>query len=59
MDDLREAGDRARNRSGGYAEAPNFHLRGDSDDDQEHRISELESIAQSSGTRSMPKNKKL
>ena len=44
---------------GGYAEAPNFHLRGDSDDDQEHRISELESIAQSSGTRSMPKNKKL
>ena len=25
-DDLREAGDRARDRPGGYAEAPNFHL---------------------------------
>ena len=24
-DDLREAGDRARDRAGGYAEAPNFH----------------------------------
>ena len=59
MDDLREAGDRARDRLGGYAEAPNFHLHGDSDDDQEDRISELESIAQSSGTRSMAKNKKL
>ena len=28
---------------GGYAEAPNFHLDGDSDDDQEDRISESES----------------
>ena len=42
-DDLREAGDRARDRLGGYAEAPNFHLDGDSDDDQEDRISESES----------------
>ena len=42
-DDLREAGDRARDRPGGYAEAPNFHLDGDSDDDQEDRISESES----------------
>ena len=30
-DDLREAGDRARYRPGGYAEAP-FHLHGNSDD---------------------------
>ena len=29
-DDLREAGD----RPGGYAEGPNFHLHGNSDDDQ-------------------------
>ena len=42
-DDLREAGDRARDRPGGYAEAPNFHLDGDSDDDLEDRISESES----------------
>ena len=42
-DDLREAGDRARDRPGGYAEAANFHLDGDSDDDQEERISESES----------------
>ena len=42
-DDLREAGDRARDRPGGHAEAPNFHLEGDSDDDQEDRISESES----------------
>ena len=41
--DLREAGDRARDHPGGYAEAPNFHLHGDSDDDQEDRISESES----------------
>ena len=34
-DDLREAGDRARDRAGGYAEAPNFHLDGDSDDDED------------------------
>ena len=33
-DDLREAGDRARDRPRGYAEAPNFHLHGNSDDDQ-------------------------
>ena len=38
-DDLREAGDTARDRPGGYAEALNFHLHGDSDDDQEDRIS--------------------
>ena len=42
-DDLREAGDRARDRLGGYAEAPSFHLDGDSDDDQEDTISESES----------------
>ena len=42
-DDLREAGDRARDCPGGYAEASNFHLDGDSDDDQEDRISESES----------------
>ena len=34
--------DRARDRHGGYAEAPNFHLDGDSDDDQKDRISESE-----------------
>ena len=33
-DDLREAGDRAR------AEAPNFHIHGNSDDDQADTISE-------------------
>ena len=38
-DDLREAGDRARDRPGGYAEAPNFHLHGNSDDDQADTIS--------------------
>ena len=37
-DDLREAGDRARNLPGGYAEAPNFHLHGNSDDDQADTI---------------------
>ena len=42
-DDLREAGDRARDRPGGYAEAPNFHLHGESDDDQDDMISESES----------------
>ena len=42
-DDLREAGDRARDRPGGYAEAPNFHLHGNSDDDQADTISESES----------------
>ena len=41
-DDLREAGDRARDRAGGYAEAPNFHLDGVSDDDEDW-ISESES----------------
>ena len=34
-DDLRQAGDRARDRAGGYTEAPNFHLDGDSDDDED------------------------
>ena len=42
-DDLREAGDRARDRPGGYAEAPNFPLHGNSDDDQADMISESES----------------
>ena len=41
-DDLREAGDRVRD-PGGYAEAPNFHLHGNSDDDQADTISESES----------------
>ena len=36
-------GDRARDRPGGYSEAPNFHLDGGSDDDHEDRISESES----------------
>ena len=40
---LREAGDRARDRPGGYAEAPNFHLHGNSADDQADTISESES----------------
>ena len=42
MEDLRGAGDRARDRPDGYAEAPNFHVHGDSDDDQQDRISESE-----------------
>ena len=42
-DDLREAGDRARDRPGGYAEAPNFHLHGNSDDDKADTTSESES----------------
>ena len=42
-DDLREAEDRARDRPGGYAEAPNCRLDGESDDDQDDRISESES----------------
>ena len=42
-DDLREAGDRARDRPGGYAEAPNFHHHGNSEDDQADTISESES----------------
>ena len=42
-DDLREAGDRARDRPGGYAEAPNFHLHGNSDDDQADTTSGSES----------------
>ena len=42
-DDLREEGHRARDRQGGYAEAPNFHLDRDSDDDQADTISESES----------------
>ena len=40
-DDLREAGGRARDRAGGYGEAPSFHLEGDSDDDED-RMSESE-----------------
>ena len=39
----REAGDRTRDRLGGYAEAPNFHLHGNSDDDQADTIPESES----------------
>ena len=42
-DDFREAGDRARDRPGGYAEAPNFHLEGNNDGDQADTISESES----------------
>ena len=41
--DLREVGDRARDRPGGYAEATNFHFDSDSGDDQEDMISESES----------------
>ena len=59
-DDLREAGDRVRDRFGGYAEAPNFHLDGDSGDDHEDRISESESkLFRSNGTSWMAKNKKV
>ena len=42
-DDLCVAGDRPRDRPGGYAEAPNFHLHGNSGDDQADTISESES----------------
>ena len=42
-DDLREAGDRVGDCPGGYAEAPNLHLHGNSDDDQADMISESES----------------
>ena len=42
-DELREAGDKPLYRPGGYAEAPNFHLHGNSDDDQADTISESES----------------
>ena len=34
-DDLREAGDRARDRAGGETKAPNFRLHEDSDDDED------------------------
>ena len=40
MGDLREAGDRARDRPSGYAEAPNFHLHGNNDDDEADTIFE-------------------
>ena len=36
-------GDTTRDRPGGYAEAPNFHLHGNSEDDQADKISESES----------------
>ena len=42
-DDLREAGDTARDRPGGYAEAPNFHLDGTVMMTKWPRISESES----------------
>ena len=42
-DDYREARDRARDRPGGYAEAPNYHFHGNNDDDQADTISESES----------------
>ena len=42
-DNLREAGDRARDRPGAHAEAPHFHLHGNSDDDQADTIPESES----------------
>ena len=58
-DDLREAGDRARDRPGGYAEAPNFHLDGDSDDDQGTGFQNQSQIVQNSGMSWMHKNKKL
>ena len=58
--DLREAGDRARDRHGGYAEAPNFHLDGDSGDDQADMISVSESKLFRAVVRAgMAKNKKL
>ena len=42
-DDLRKAGDRALDRPGGYAEVPNFHLHGNSDDGLADTISESKS----------------
>ena len=53
------AGDTARDRLGGYAEAPKFHLHGDSDDDQEDRIFRIGVNCSEQGARSMAKNKKL
>ena len=58
-DDLREAGDRARDRPGGNAEGPNVHLHGNSDDDKLTRLQNQSQLVQSSGTSWMVKNKKL
>ena len=54
-DDLREAGDRARDRLGGYAEAPNFHLDGT----KRTGFQNQSRIAQNNGTIWIYKNKKL
>ena len=49
-DDLREAGDRARDRPGGYAEAQNFHLGGDSDDDRNQNQRQSERCTKGTST---------
>ena len=56
-DDLREAGDRARGRPGGYAEAPNFHLHGTVMMIKLTRFQNQSQIVQSSGTSWMVKKK--
>ena len=58
-DDLREAGDRARDCPGGYAEAPNFHLHGTVMMIKQTRFQNQSQIVQSSGTSWMVKNRKL
>ena len=59
-DDLCEAGDRARDRPGGHAAAPNFHLDGDSlMMTRRTGFQNQSQIVQSNGTSWMVKNKKL
>ena len=49
-DDLREAGDEARDRAGAYAEALNFHLDGDSDDDEDLSSDQSERCTEETST---------
>ena len=58
MDDLREAGDRARDRPGGYAEAPNFIFM-ETVMIKLTRFQNQSQVVQSSGTSWMVMNKKL
>ena len=57
--DLREAGDRARDRPGGYAEAPNFHSMETVMMTKRAGFQNQSQNVQSSGTSWMAKNKKL
>ena len=59
MDDLREAGDRARDRPGGYAEAPNFIFMETMMMIELTQFQNQSQIVQSSGTSWMVMNKKL